>query len=96
MARDNPSCFVYQAMCCLKVVCFLSVKHMLQFLWTAVLNGFFFYIPFCLIFICVCPGLVATDRSNASESEKLLYFETFLYMAVLLQKGEVTVVWRRP
>lgn len=41
---------------------------------------------------CVCLQLVATERSNTSENEKLLHAETFLSMSALPQTGEVTVV----
>lgn len=84
VSRDNPSCSLCQPTCCLKVVCFPSVTDMLQLLWTAVLDGFLFHIPFCLIFIWFCPGLVATERSNARENEKFLCAETVLYMPVQL------------
>lgn len=79
----------------LKVVYFPSVTDMLKFLWSTA--GVFPLprppIPFCLITICICSGLVATGRSNASENEKFLYAET-LCMPVLPQTREVTVVWR--
>ena len=44
VAKGTLCCLLYKATCYLKVVCFPTVIHMAQFLWTAFLDDFFFFL----------------------------------------------------
>lgn len=89
VAKGNLCCLLYKATCYLKVVCFPTVIHMAQFLWTAFLDDFFFFLSTFTSdsHLYVFAQAWLPQREQMPENEKFLCaVAVFLYACTITNR----------